>query len=150
MTGSKKRSRRTATELAAAAAAGAAVVTVAGKVTKTDPVPDVLHAGGDVHVDVVQNDWANGAQRVVARLWLDSGHLEVVADDEQWKDVALRPTAHLHPDLDPERFFNELGHHFAGSYSFATLPHHGDECPYHDGISRATVVTDSIPESQLA
>ena len=84
-----------------------------------------------LHVEVIQNEWAAGQQRVVARLVLNgTGALEVESDDlPTWRPITMRPffdgTAgrEISPDADAEAFITLLHNHLRGDYLFATEAH---------------------------
>jgi hypothetical protein len=46
-----------------------------------------------LHVEIIQNEWASGLQRVVARVVLaDNGLLDIEAENvDMWREIALKP-----------------------------------------------------------
>jgi hypothetical protein len=94
-----------------------------------------------VHVELIQNEWAAGQQRVVAKLVLSgSSELQLETDDEEtWGALALKPFRHpdtgreISPTADPELFVRSLHRHLNGDYIFATEAHEEGECEYPIG-----------------
>jgi hypothetical protein len=92
------------------------------------------------HVELIQNEWAAGQQRVVAKLVLNgSQHVEVSAVSEIWEPIALKPFIdpdtgrEVSPQDEPERFVLALHRHLNGDYLFATQAHDDGDCEYEVG-----------------
>jgi hypothetical protein len=88
------------------------------------------------HVDVVHNEWAAGTQRVVARLTLRDGQIQI---DEphpaNWGarlllGYSLPDGTTADPVDDPIRFLTGLHLHLGGDYLLATEPHLAADCPF--------------------
>ncbi len=83
----------------------------------------------DQHVDVVQNDWLAGTQRVVARLWIERGSIRFEsADEPTWRPILIREiadpeTGKVVSPSDPGTFLEVLARSLHGTYLFATTPH---------------------------
>jgi hypothetical protein len=92
------------------------------------------------HVELIQNEWAAGQQRVVARVVLNGAdRVQVEALSEIWEPIALAPFIdpetglEVSPDAEPERFVRALHRHLSGDYLFATQAHDDGECEYEVG-----------------
>jgi hypothetical protein len=95
-----------------------------------------------LHAEIIQNEWAAGIQRVVARVVLADGGLTLETDDlETWEPIALRPFreletgAEVSPVEDPEGFVRHLHEHLSGDYLFATEAHEPGQCEYDVGAA---------------
>ena len=92
------------------------------------------------HVELIQNEWAAGQQRVVAKVFLNgTGEVHVEAIGDGWEHIALKPF--IDPDTglevtvadQPERFVRALHRHLSGDYLFATEAHEDGECEFELG-----------------
>jgi hypothetical protein len=112
-----------------------------------------------LHVELIQNEWAAGQQRVVARLLLDDTRdLKLETSDEQtWESIAFRPFQdpasgrELSPDGDPEGFLRSLHLHLKGDYLFATEAHQEGQCEYEVGTTlplSAALPADRAPTTR--
>lgn len=90
-----------------------------------------------LHVDILENDWAAGVQRRVARLYVNGQGVEVdMSDDpERWKRKLVRPIPDtvkgdlLDPEDAPKDFLDALARDMAaGSYVVAVGPHDDMAC----------------------
>jgi hypothetical protein len=94
-----------------------------------------------LHVEVIQNEWAAGSQRVVGRVTVNgTGGVQVEAAEEApWSSVlveSLRDPGtgdELSAKSDPERFVRSLHLLLHGDYLFATEAHEDGECEYAVG-----------------
>jgi hypothetical protein len=112
-----------------------------------------------LHVELIQNEWAAGQQRVVARLTLNGGgEIQIEStDDEVWREIVLRPFRDSHsgrdvsPEENPEAFLLGLHDHLRGDYLFATEPHSEDQCDLAVGMTVSiTRETDRHHAAHLA
>jgi hypothetical protein len=95
-----------------------------------------------LHAEIIQNEWAAGLQRVVARVVFSDNHLSVEADDlDTWEPIALKPFrefetgVELSPAENPEGFIRHLHEHLNGDYLFATEAHAPGDCDYDVGAA---------------
>jgi hypothetical protein len=94
-----------------------------------------------LHVELIQNEWTAGRQRVVGRVLLNgSGEVSLEPVDSGWEASALLPFIdpesgdELTPTADTaERFVRALHTHLKGDYLFATEAHDAGECEYRIG-----------------
>src|SRR3954452_22765899 len=75
------------------------------------------------HVELIQNEWAAGQQRVVAKVVLNGARaVQVEALSEIWEPIALAPFTdpdtglEVSPEAEPERFVRALHRHLSGDY----------------------------------
>jgi hypothetical protein len=93
-----------------------------------------------LHVEIIQNEWAAGRQRVVGRVILNgSGKVSLEPVDPGWEASALLPFVdpesgdELTPTDSAERFVRALHTHLNGDYLFATEAHDAGDCEYRIG-----------------
>lgn len=78
------------------------------------------------HVDILKT----GAVQPLARVLLEDGHVEVLADDVRFWREFLTSVSGIDPDEHPAEFFAALPERLDGSHIYATPPHQeGDDCP---------------------
>lgn len=95
-----------------------------------------------LHAEIIQNEWAAGVQRVVARVVFADNHVTLETNDaETWEPIALKPFRELEtgnevsPVEEPELFVLHLHEHLNGDYLFATKAHAPGECEYDVGVA---------------
>ncbi len=81
------------------------------------------------HIDLVENHWATAYQERVARVVLDSEHLQVDADPH-WQELVLGVLARTGLAEGSEPALRALAERFKSDYVFATALHTDDECPF--------------------
>ena len=85
-----------------------------------------------LHVDLIENDWLSGQQRVVASLSFRNGIPDLLSLDlPKWASVlglAQLPTP-VRPD-EEENLLQAISTRLQGDYLFATPPHEMAECDY--------------------
>jgi hypothetical protein len=81
------------------------------------------------HIDLVENHWATAYQEQVARVVLDSEHLQVEGTPH-WQERVLRVLASAGVADGSEPALRALAEHFKSDYVFATALHTEDECPF--------------------
>ena len=111
-----------------------------------------------LHVEVIQNEWAAGTQRVVGRLTLNgTGDVRVESTgDASWSSTILDPFRdpetglEVSPQSDAETFVRRLHVSVNGDYLFATEAHEEGECEYplgHDLPLNAVEVAKHVHEA---
>lgn len=97
------------------------------------------------HVDLVEVDWASGAQRRLVMVSLDQhGRFAVAHTDkpDYWKSFLTRPirgkgSATIDPKTAPRRYLEELHVAYGGSYFYATPLHQARVCLFtHASVQR--------------
>jgi hypothetical protein len=90
-----------------------------------------------LHVELIQNEWTAGRQRVVGRVLLNgTGRVSLEPVDSGWEATALMPFKdpesgeELTPTENAERFVRGLHKHLNGDYFFATEAHDPGDCEY--------------------
>ena len=83
------------------------------------------------HIDLVENHWATAYQERVARVVLDSEHLQVDADPH-WQELVLGVLARTGLAEGSVPALRALAEHFKSDYVFATALHTDDECPFSE------------------
>ncbi len=85
-----------------------------------------------LHIDLIENDWLAGQQRVVAGLSVVRGQYDFRTGDlPRWARV-LEPAKLPSPAPTDgvEDLLKVVSSRIQGDYVFATEPHDAEECPY--------------------
>ncbi len=92
------------------------------------------------HVDLVQNEWLAGFQRVVARIHAEGDGLHIDSPDiDTWGPIVRRTfddrgATTESPRARAEQFLGTLHDQIRGDYLFATDLHDEAACPFHGGM----------------
>ena len=89
-----------------------------------------------LQVDLIENDWSAGEQRVVARLTISRGVPDLnSADIPRWSNLLeLQKIKTPILDADIPNVLEQIHKRFQGDYLFVTEPHDEDDCRYLDVV----------------